>query len=170
VRTSNEDADTGWTTAGSVVITTKHGTNEWHGDAAFYDRQAALTPASDRESCANVHRRNLCQQSQAAVFAAKLCGHAGRPDRNKQDMFFTSFENVHENASIAYSPASTAQFDALAQLAADGLIDVNGTTVPSIAVPASVPIPFGDYLGSVRFDWAESSKSQWFLRTSKTAI
>jgi hypothetical protein len=25
VRTSNEDADTGWTTAGSVVITTKHG-------------------------------------------------------------------------------------------------------------------------------------------------
>jgi len=28
VRTSNEDADTGWTTAGSVVITTKHGTNE----------------------------------------------------------------------------------------------------------------------------------------------
>jgi hypothetical protein len=28
VRTSNEDADTGWTTAGSVVITTKHGTND----------------------------------------------------------------------------------------------------------------------------------------------
>jgi len=38
VRTSNEDADTGWTTAGSVVITTKHGTNDWHGDAAFFDR------------------------------------------------------------------------------------------------------------------------------------
>ncbi len=42
VRTSNEDADTGWTTAGSVVITTKRGTNEWHGSGAFYDRQAAL--------------------------------------------------------------------------------------------------------------------------------
>ena len=42
VRTSNEDADTGWTTAGSVVITTKHGTNDWHGDAAFYERAAAL--------------------------------------------------------------------------------------------------------------------------------
>ena len=40
VRTSNEDADTGGTTAGSVVITTKHGTNEWHGDAAFYERAA----------------------------------------------------------------------------------------------------------------------------------
>ena len=42
VRTSNEDADTGWTTAGSVVITTKHGTNEWHGDVAFYERAAGL--------------------------------------------------------------------------------------------------------------------------------
>ncbi len=42
VRTANEDADTGGTTAGSVVITTKHGTNEWHGDAAFYERAASL--------------------------------------------------------------------------------------------------------------------------------
>src|SRR5208337_173109 len=73
---------------------------------------------------------------------------------------------VHENASIAYSPESTAQFDALAQLAADGLIDVNGTTITSIPVPANVRIPFRDYIGSLRFDWAESPKSQWFLRTS----
>ena len=42
VRTANEDADTGGTTAGSVVITTKRGTNEWHGSGAFYDRAAAL--------------------------------------------------------------------------------------------------------------------------------
>ena len=69
---------------------------------------------------------------------------------------------MHENASIAYSPASTAQFNALAQLAADGLIP----GVPSIAVPQNVPIPFRDYIGSLRFDWAQSSKSQWFLRTS----
>ena len=77
--------------------------------------------------------------------------------------FFSSFEYVHENASIAYSPASTAQFDALAQLASDGLIP----GVPSIAVPQNVPIPFRDYLGSLRFDWAQSAKSQWFLRTSE---
>ena len=42
MRTANEDADTGGTTAGSVVITTRRGSNEWHGDAAFYDRAAAL--------------------------------------------------------------------------------------------------------------------------------
>ena len=38
MRTSQEDADTGGTTAGSVVITTRRGTNDWHGDAAVYER------------------------------------------------------------------------------------------------------------------------------------
>jgi len=69
---------------------------------------------------------------------------------------------VHENASIAYSPASTAQFNALSAIASSGLIP----GVSSIAVPANVPIPFRDYIGSLRFDWAQSAKSQWFLRAS----
>src|SRR5260370_7204977 len=77
--------------------------------------------------------------------------------------FFSSFEYVHENASIAYSPASTRQFDALATLASRGLI----AGVSSIAVPQNVPIPFRDYMGSLRFDWAQSTKSQWLLRTSE---
>src|SRR6202034_4873669 len=55
------------------------------------------------------------------------------------------------------------QFDALALLASEDLI----TGIPSINVPATVPIPFRDYLGSLRFDWAQSSQSQWFLRTSE---
>ncbi len=42
MRTAQEDADTGGTTAASVVVTTKHGTNEWHGSGAFYGRAAAL--------------------------------------------------------------------------------------------------------------------------------
>ena len=42
VSTAQEEADTGRTTGGSVVITTKRGTNAWHGDAAFYERAAAL--------------------------------------------------------------------------------------------------------------------------------
>src|SRR5207245_8166421 len=41
-RTAQEDADTGGTTAASVVITTKSGTNSWHGSGAFYGRAAAL--------------------------------------------------------------------------------------------------------------------------------
>ena len=155
VRTSNEDADTGWTTAGSVVITTKHGTNEWHGDGAFYERASQLNARFPIENPAPNPKQPFSRQNYVATL--------GGPIAKNKVWFFTSFENVHENASIAYSPASTAQFNALAQLAADGLI----AGVPSIAVPATVPIPFRDYIGSVRFDWAESSKSQWFLRTSQ---
>jgi len=69
---------------------------------------------------------------------------------------------VHENASVAYSPASQTQFNALAGLAADGLI----SGIDSIAVPNSVPVPLRDYLGLARFDWAQSEKSQWFLRAA----
>ncbi|MGH9676032.1 MAG: carboxypeptidase regulatory-like domain-containing protein, partial [Candidatus Acidiferrum sp.] len=42
VRTAQEDADSGRNTAGSIVITTKSGTNQWHGDEAFYERAASL--------------------------------------------------------------------------------------------------------------------------------
>jgi hypothetical protein len=70
---------------------------------------------------------------------------------------------VHEDASIAYSPASLGEFNALASIAADGLIPA----VSSISVPPNVPVPFRDYIGSFRFDWAQSPKSQWFLRTSQ---
>jgi hypothetical protein len=75
---------------------------------------------------------------------------------------FAAFEAVHENASIAYSPASTTQFDALATLASEGLIP----GVTSIAVPPNVPIPFRDYFDSLRLDYTQSTRSQWFLRGS----
>ena len=154
VRTSNEDADTGWTTAGSVVITTKHGTNDWHGDAAFYERAAALNARFPIENPAPDPKQPFSRQN--------YVGTIGGPIIKNKVWFFTSFEAVHEDASIAYSPASTTQFQALAQLASQGLI----AGVPSIAVPPNVPIPFRDYISSVRFDWAQSSKSSWFLRAS----
>jgi Carboxypeptidase regulatory-like domain/TonB dependent receptor len=154
VRTSNEDADTGWTTAGSVVITTKHGTNDWHGDAAFYERASALNARFPIENPAPNPKQPFSRQNYVATI--------GGPIVKNKVWFFTSFEAVHEDASIAYSPASTTQFQALAQLASQGLI----TGVPSISVPANVPIPFRDYISSVRFDWAQSPKSSWFLRTS----
>ena len=155
VRTSNEDADTGWTTAGSVVITTKRGTNDWHGDAAF------LRPPG-RAECALPHRESGAANPKQPFSRQNYVGTIGGPVAKDKVWFFTSFENVHEDASIAYSPASTTQFDALSQLASEGLI----TGIPSIPVPATVPIPFRDYLSSLRFDWAQSPKSNWFLRAS----
>src|SRR5208337_543308 len=58
------------------------------------------------------------------------------------------------------SPASTEQFDALAQLASEGLIP----GVTSIGVPNNVGVPFRDSLGTFRVDWAQSERSRWFLR------
>ncbi len=155
VRTANEDADTGGTTAGSVVITTKRGTNEWHGSGAFYERAAALNARFPIENPAPNPKQPFSRQNYVATL--------GGPIAQDKIWFFSSLEYVHENASIAYSPNSLTQFNALAQLAAYGLI----AGVPSITVPQNVPIPFRDYIGSARFDWAQSTKSQWFLRASE---
>jgi hypothetical protein len=164
VRTSNEEADTGWTTAGSVVITTKTGTNAWHGSGAFYERAAALNARFPIENPEYTCTNGTCVYNPKQPFSRQnYVGTLGGPIAKNKVFFFSSFEGVHEDASIAYSPASTTQFDALAQLAADGLI----TGVPSIAVPSDVPIPFRDYIGTVRFDLVQSQKSNWFLRTSE---
>jgi len=155
VRTANEDADTGGTTAGSVVITTKRGTNDWHGTAALYDRTSALNARFPIENPAPNPKQPFSRQNLVAAL--------GGPVQRDKVWFFASVEYVRENASIAYSPASIAQFNALSQIAAGGLVP----GVSSIPVPTSVPIPFRDYLGSLRFDWAMSPRSQWFLRTSQ---
>jgi hypothetical protein len=156
VRTAQEDADTGRTTAGSVVITTKRGNNEWHGDEAFYERAAALNARFPIENPSPNPKQPFSRQN--------YVGTIGGPIVRDKLWFFSSFEFVHEDASIAYSPASQTQFNALAQLAAEGLVDVNGKVVTSIPVPNFVPVPFRDYLGTARFDWAQSPRSQWFLR------
>jgi Carboxypeptidase regulatory-like domain/TonB dependent receptor len=164
MRTSNEEADTGWTTAGSVVITTKRGTNDWHGDAAFYERAAALDARFPIENPAQTCISGVCVHNPKQPFSRQnYVATLGGPIAKDKVWLFTSFENVDEHASIAYSPASVTQFDALAQLASQGLI----AGVPSIAVPPNVPIPFLDFLGSVRLDWAQSPKSNWFLRASE---
>jgi len=163
VRTANEDADTGGTTAGSVVITTRRGTNEWHGSGAVYVRDADLNARFPIENPAQTCNSDGCVNNPRQPFSRQnYVGTIGGPLAHDKVWFFASLEGVRENASIAYSPTSTAEFNALSQIAADGLIP----GVSSIAVPKNVPIPFRDFLGSVRFDWAQSLSSQWFLRTS----
>jgi hypothetical protein len=154
VRTSQMDADTGRTVGGSVVITTKRGTNDWHGEAAFYERAAALNARYPIENPPPLPKQPFSRQN--------YIGTLGGPIRKDKLWFFASFEHVQEDASIAYSPASLTQFHALASLAAEGLIP----GVTSIPVPDNVPIPFRDFLGTIRFDWAQSSRSQWFLRAA----
>jgi hypothetical protein len=158
VRTAQEDADTGRTTAASVVITTRHGTNQWHGDEAFYERAASLNARFPIENPAPNSKQPFSRQN--------YIGTLGGPIVRDKLWFFSSLEYVHENASIAYSPDSQSQFNALAQLASEGLVTVGGTTVTSIPVPSNIPIPFRDYLGLLRLDWDQSARSQWFFRAS----
>jgi Carboxypeptidase regulatory-like domain/TonB dependent receptor len=153
-RTANEDADTGGTTAGSVVIITKSGTNVWHGSGSFYGRASALNARFPIENPAPEPKQPFSREN--------YVGTIGGPLAKNKLWVFASFEHVHENASINYSPDNLTEFNALAQLASDGLI----SGVPAISVPSNVPVPFRDYLGSLRFDWAQSPKSQWFVRSS----
>jgi len=153
-RTSQEEADTGRTVGGSVVITTKRGGNDWHGEAAVYERAADLNARYPIENPAPLPKQPFSRQNYVGTLGGPIV-------RNKL-WFFSSFESVQERASIAYSPASQTQFQALASLAAQGLIP----GVSSIAVPDNVPVPFRDYLGSLRVDWSQSDRSQWFFRTS----
>jgi hypothetical protein len=154
IRTAQEDADTGGTTAGSIVITTKSGTNGLHGSASVFERAADLNARYPIENPAPNPKQPFSRQN--------YVGTLGGPIVKDKLWFFLAFETVQEDASIAYSPTSSTQFDALAALAAEGLIP----NVTSIAVPPNVPIPFRDYFSSLRLDWAQSSRSQWFLRGS----
>jgi hypothetical protein len=152
VRTAQEDADTGRTTAGSFVITTKRGTDEWHGGAAFFDREAALNGRFPIDNPAPNPKQPFSRQNYVGTVSGPLI--------KDKLWFFSGLEYVHENASIAYSPANLTEFNALASVASRGLIP----GVSSISVPNDVSIPFRDYLADTRLDWAQSSRSQWFLR------
>jgi Carboxypeptidase regulatory-like domain/TonB dependent receptor len=154
VHTSQQDADTGRTVGGSVLITTKRGTNLWHGDLAFYERAAALNARYPIENPAPLPKQPFSRQNYIGTF--------GGPILKDKLWFFASFENVHENASIAYSPDSLTQFQALSTLASQGLIP----GANSIAVPNNVTVPFRDYLGTMRLDWSQTARSQWFLRAA----
>jgi outer membrane receptor protein involved in Fe transport len=153
-RTSQQNADTGRTTAGSVVISTRRGTDDLHGEFAFYERAATLNARFPIENPAPDPKQPFSRQNYVGTL-----GGAIRPGKL---WFFSSLEYVHEDASIAYSPNSQNQFAALSSLAADGLIP----GVTSISVPKNTPVPFNDFLGMVRLDWKQSVRSQWFLRAS----
>ncbi|MGA2740442.1 MAG: carboxypeptidase regulatory-like domain-containing protein, partial [Bryobacteraceae bacterium] len=154
VQTSQQNADIGRSVGGSVEITTKSGTNVWHGETAFYERAAALNARYPIENPPPLPKQPFSRQN--------YVGTLGGPIVKDKLFFFASIEAVHEDASIAYSPASLTQFDALASLAAQGLIP----GIHSISVPDNVPIPFRDYLGDLRFDWTQSPRSQWYLRAA----
>jgi len=154
VQTFQQTADVGRTTGGAVVLSTLSGTNQWHGDFAFYERAAALNARYPIENPAPQPKQPFSRQN--------YVGALGGPLKKDKLWLFTSFEMVNEHASINYSPDSLTEFNALSQLAQMGLIP----NTASIPVPPFVRVPFYDYLGLVRFDWSPTTNSHWFLRTA----
>ncbi len=152
VQTSQQNADIGRTTAGSVVISTKSGTNDWHGDFAVYERAAALNARFPIENPSPQPKQPFSRQN--------YVGTLGGPIVKDKLWVYSGFEMVNEHASINYSPDSLTQFNALNQLALEGLVP----NTSSIPVPPYVRVPFQSYLGMMRLDWSQSQRSQWFIR------
>ena len=154
VRTSQFDADTSRTNGGSVIISTRRGTDQWHGDFGYYFRARAFNARNVLDNPEPNPKQPFSRHNGIAAF--------GGPLKTGRLWLFSSLEYVHENASVAYSALSLSEFNALSRLASMGLIP----GVRSIDVPTSVPVPFRDVLFSTRVDWFQSARSQWFFRGS----
>ncbi|HSC45319.1 MAG TPA: carboxypeptidase regulatory-like domain-containing protein [Candidatus Acidoferrum sp.] len=154
VRSAQFGADTSRTNGGSIILSTRRGANDWHGSASYYYRGKNLNARNPLDNPEPDPKQPFARQNGIATL--------GGPLKRDKLWFFSSYEYVDENASVAYSGASQDEFQALAQLASDGLIP----GVPSIAVPTNVPVPFRDTLFTTRVDWAQSDWWQWFLRGS----
>ncbi|HTC95686.1 MAG TPA: carboxypeptidase regulatory-like domain-containing protein [Terriglobales bacterium] len=152
IRTAQYDADTSRTNGGSIIISTRRGTDHWHSDLAGYFREQALNARNRLDNPEPNPKQPFSRQNGIATLGGPLV-------KNKF-WFFSSLEYVQEDASIAYSNTTQSEFQALAQLAALGQIP----NVPAIIVPSSVDVPFKDFLHDTRLDWAQSARSQWFLR------
>lgn len=155
VRTSQFGADTSRTNGGSVIISTRRGTDDWHGSASYYYRGNALNARNALDNPEPNPKQPFSRQNGV--------GTLGGPLKTGKLWFFTSYEYIDENASVAYSAKSLSEFNALAQMAAVGDLP----NVSSVgAIPSSVTVPFRDTLFSTRVDWKQSSRSQWFARGS----
>jgi len=154
VRTAQFEADTSRTNGGSIVISTRSGTNDWHGSATGFFRGTALDARNQLDNPAPDAKQPYSRQD----YVGTLSG----PIKRDRLWLFTSYEEVRENGSVAYNAFSQTQFAALAQMAAAGQIP----GVSSIEVPHSAAVPFRDHNFSGRLDWAQSQRARWFLRFS----
>ena len=155
VRTSQFGADTAHTNGGSVIISTRRGSDEWHGSGAYYYRGNALNARNTLDNPEPNPKQPFSRQN--------LVGTLAGPIKPGKLWFFSSYEYVHENASVAYSANSLSEFNALQQLATGGFLPNVGTID---AIPSSALQPYRETLFSSRIDWRQSARSQWFARGS----
>ncbi|HKW74467.1 MAG TPA: carboxypeptidase regulatory-like domain-containing protein [Terriglobales bacterium] len=152
VRTAQFEPDTSRTNGGSIVISTRSGSNNWHGSGSGFFRAEALNARNTLDNPEPNPKQPYSKQD--------YVGTLGGPIKKDQLWLFAAYEYNHEDPSVAYSALSLSEFNALAQLASSG--EIPGAT--SINVPSSVTVPFRDHLFDARLDWQQSERSRWFLR------
>ena len=154
VRTAQDEADTGRTTAGSVVITTRRGTDNWHGDAAFYERSASLNARFPIE--------NPGPTPSSRSRGRTTSGRSAGPSRR------ANFGSFRPSKRCTKAPASPTVPP----------LEPSSTRWPHLPLKDRFPesarsrcrttsrfhsaitwIPF-------RLDWSQSQRSQWFWRSS----
>ena len=155
VRTAQFGADTSRTNGGSMILSTRSGTNDWHGSLSYFYRGKNLNARNSLDNPEPDPKQPFSRQNGVAAI--------GGPIKKGKLWFFSSYEYVDETTSVAYSANSQAQFAALGQLASAGMIP--GVTSLG-TIPSSVEVPFRDTLFSTRVDWTQSARSQWFARGS----
>src|SRR5229473_4910797 len=155
VRTSQFDADTSRTNGGSVIISTRSGTNFWHGGLAGYFRDRALNARNALDNPEPNPKQPFARYDGV--------GSLGGPLVRDKLFFFAALEYVDENASVAYSNQSLSEFQALSQLAAAGRLPEITSIEP---VPSSVITHFRDTIFCTRLEWEKSEKYNWFMRAA----
>ena len=122
------------------------GTNHWHGDEAFYDRAASLNARFPIENPAPNPKQPFSRQN--------YVGTARRTHRERQGLVFFVLRICPRKCQHRVQSSQPDAIQRAVSTCLARLVNVNGTTVTSIPVPSSVAVPFRDYLGTARFDWA----------------
>ena len=153
VRTSQEDADTGGTTAGSVMITTKSGSNEWHGDAAFYERASALNAPFPIEDPAPNPKQPFSRQNMWALSAAR---------HEEQILVFHCLRRGARRCQHRLQPSERHA------IRCPGNAGIRGTDpgVTSIASRRMYPYRFAIISAPSGSTGPSRTRSQWYLRSS----
>src|SRR5260370_17178049 len=104
VRTSQFDADTSRTNGGSVIISTRRGTDQWHGDFGYYFRARAFNARNVLDNPEPNPKQPFSRQN--------AIGAIGGPLKTGKLCFFSSLEYVHENATVPSHPLTLTYFNA----------------------------------------------------------
>src|SRR5215467_10063161 len=92
VRTAQFDSDTSPTNGGSVIISTKQGTNDWHGGAGVYYRNQNLNARNDLDNPEPSPKQSFSRENGI--------GAIGGPIIKDKLWFFTALEYVDEDSSV----------------------------------------------------------------------